>query len=191
VRLHLAREVLPIWEAAERTEEAGPLSPPFWAFAWAGGQGLSRYVLDHPELLRHQHVLDFASGCGVSAIAAARCGARVTASEIDPWALVAVAENARLNGVAVALAGDVVGTAGDWTTVLAGDVCYQEQASARIVSWLRTLAARGTRVLLGDPGRAFFPRQGIRQLARYRVPTTRDLEGVTERDTGVFELLPD
>lgn len=190
VRLQLAPMVVPIWEAAEQTDATGPLPPPFWAFAWAGGQALARYVLDGQEPLAGQRVLDFASGCGVSAIAAAMRGATVTASEIDPWAHVALRANARLNGVELAIASDVVGTAQGFDTILAGDVCYQEAASARIIGWLRGQAERGVRVLLGDPGRAFFPRSGVRELARYRVPTSMDLEGTTERDTGVFALLP-
>jgi predicted nicotinamide N-methyase len=189
--LHLADEVLEIWQALE-TVEARQLEPPFWAFAWPGGQALARFVLDHPEVARGKRVLDFASGGGVSALACVRAGARqVCAAEIDPWATAAIELN--LDGAAQLeiFEGDRVGSDAGWEVVLAGDVCYRQEPSARIEAWLRTLARRGARVLLGDPGRGFMPKTGLRELARFEVATPFDLEGVSSRSPAVWEVLSD
>ena len=191
LRLYLADGVLGIWEALERIEKR-ELDPPFWAFAWPGGQALARYALDSAEAFRGKRVLDFASGGGVSALACARVGARVTAAEIDPWAAAACALNAAEAGLALEVReGDLVGTDEGWEIVLAGDVCYRQAPSARIEAWLRALARRGARVLLGDPGRTFTPTRGLRELARYQVETSLDVEGVTSRAPAVWEVLSD
>ena len=193
IRLHLATEVTPIWHATAQTLEHGDVPPPFWAFAWAGGQALARYILDHPEIVAGRDVLDLASGSGMVAIAAAKAGARrVTASDIDPFAGAAIALNAALNEVAVAIdTRDLLdrGHAG-WGVVLAGDVCYEESMSSRMIALLRRTAARGRVALLGDPGRAYLPREGLVELARYVVPVSRELEDREAREGVVWEVLP-
>ena len=193
IALHLASEVTPLWQATEATLARDNLPPPYWAFAWPGGQALARYVLDNRDIVERRRVLDFAAGSGLAAIAAAKAGAfRVTASEIDPFALAAIASNARLNGVRVDIAShDLTAEAPDgWRVVLAGDVCYERPMAERVISWLRTAAKRGALVLIADPGRAYLPAQGLEELARYVVPTSRDLEDRGERETSVLRVLP-
>jgi predicted nicotinamide N-methyase len=191
IRLHLATEVMPIWQATEDTLARGQVPPPFWAFAWAGGQALARYLLDHPETVAGRNVLDLASGSGMVAIAAAKAGARsVTASDIDPFAAAAIALNAATNGVAVGIeTRDLLdrGPAG-WDVVTAGDVCYEEPMSSRMVALLRRIAARGRLALLGDPGRAYLPRDGLVELARYTVPVSRELEDREAREGVVYRV---
>ena len=194
IRLHLAIEVTPIWQATEESLARFGTPPPFWAFAWAGGQALARYILDHPDTVAGKDVLDVASGSGLVAIAAAIAGGRrITASDIDPFAAAAIALNAALNGVSVAVdTRDLLdrGPAG-WGVVTAGDVCYEEPMSSRMIALLRRIAARGRLALLGDPGRAYLPRQGLVELARYTVPVSRELEDREAREGVVFEVLPD
>jgi predicted nicotinamide N-methyase len=193
LRLHLATEIAPIWQATEESLARGAVPPPFWAFAWAGGQALARYLLDHPGEVAGRFLLDFGSGSGVVAIAAARAGAaRVVAAEIDHFAAAAIAENAALNGVEVTVTtSDVLDTADPcWEAVTAGDVCYEQPMADRAAAWLRRLAGSGCLVLLGDPGRAYLPTGGLRERARYRVPTSRDLEDRESRDGVVWQVLP-
>jgi predicted nicotinamide N-methyase len=192
IRLHLASEVTPLWQATEVTLQASGLAPPYWAFAWPGGQALARHLLDHPALVAGRRVLDFAAGSGLAAIAAARAGAAAAeAAEIDPLACAAIALNAAANRVAVACrAEDLVGAPPAWDVVLAGDVCYERPMAERVAAWLRRLAAAGTLVLMGDPGRAYLPAGGLAEQARYRVPTSRELEDRTERETVVWRVLP-
>lgn len=180
IRLHLATEVTPIWQATEESLERNGLPPPFWAFAWAGGQALARYLLDHPETVAGREVLDFGSGSGLVAIAAAKAGAgRVTAADIDPFAAAAIALNAALNGAPVSVITDDLldGDTRFWKLVTTGDICYEQPMAERAMRWLRRLAGRGSTVLLGDPGRAYLPAAGLCELARYDVPTSRELEG--------------
>lgn len=193
IRLHLATEVTPIWQATEESLARGAVPPPFWAFAWAGGQALARYLLDRPETVAGRFVLDFGSGSGLVAIAAAKAGARsVVAAEIDHFAVAAIAANASLNRVAVAVTiADPIDTADPrWEIVTAGDVCYERDMTDRLVPWLRSLAGDGCLVLLGDPGRAYLPTDGLRRLASYTVPTSRELEDSTARDGVVWRVLP-
>jgi predicted nicotinamide N-methyase len=192
IRLHLATELVPIWQKTEEELAAIGVPPPFWAFAWAGGQALARYLLDHGDSVRGRRVLDFASGSGLSAIAAAKAGARhVLATEIDPFAIAAIALNAAANGVAVASTlEDVIGRDDGWDTVLAGDVCYEREMSARVFAWLRQLAARGALVLMGDPGRNYLPSSNLVEIAVYDVQTTRELEDREVRRTKVWQILP-
>ncbi len=186
-----ATEITPLWQATEAWLEARDLAPPFWAFAWPGGQALARHVLDHPRLVAGRRVLDFAAGGGIAAIACARAGAAsVVAAEIDPLARAAIALNAAENGVAVTVAAeDLVGTSGQWDLILAGDVCYEAPMTARILPWLRA-RARGAEVILADPGRAYLP-AGLAALARYRVPTTRELEDRDSREVTLYRLEAD
>ncbi len=194
IRLRLATEVTPLWQATEESLSRGPVPPPFWAFAWAGGQALARYLLDHPQTVAGREVLDIGSGSGIVAIAAAKAGAKaVTAAEIDPFAAAAIALNALLNGVRLRIESrDLLdrGAAG-WGIALAGDVCYEEPMASRAVSLLRRIAARGRPALLGDPGRAYLPREGLSELARYVVPTSRELEDREAREGVVWQVLPE
>ena len=193
IRLHLATEITPIWHATEETLARSALPPPFWAFAWAGGQALARYLLDHPDRVAGRLVLDFGAGSGLVAIAAARAGAAsVVAAEIDHFAMAAIAANATLNEVAVAVTTTNVLGAVDasWEVVTAGDVCYEQPMAGRVATWLRVLAERGSLVLLGDPGRAYLPQRNLVECARYIVPTSRELEDRETREGVVWQLLP-
>ncbi|HWB48294.1 MAG TPA: 50S ribosomal protein L11 methyltransferase [Stellaceae bacterium] len=192
LRLHLATQVTPIWQATEESLSRWGTPPPFWAFAWAGGQALARYILDHPAIVAGQDVLDLASGSGIVAIAAAKAGARrVTAAEIDPFAAAAIALNAATNDARIAIeTRDLLdrGAAG-WSIVLAGDVCYEEPMAGRMIAMLRRTAARGRLALLGDPGRAYLPREGLVERARYTVPTSLELEDREAKEAVVWEVL--
>jgi predicted nicotinamide N-methyase len=192
IRLHLATEVTPLWRASETVLATRNVPPPYWAFAWPGGQALARYVLDRPGSVRGQRVLDFAAGSGLVGIAAARAqAASVTAADIDGHAGAAIALNAALNDTTIAIVtDDLIGGPAAWDVVLAGDVCYEQPMAGRTIAWLRTLAAVGTEVLLGDPGRTYRPRDGLAELARYQVPTSLELETRTMCDTAVWRLLP-
>jgi len=168
------------------------LPPPYWAFAWAGGQALARHVLDHPDLVRGKSVLDFGAGAGLLALAAAKSGAvAVVAAEIDPFAAAAIGLNAALNGLLVAVeSADVIGGFPvPWQVVLVGDMCYERPLAERLTAWLRRLAGAGVLVLLGDPGRAYLPQAGLQELARYRVPTPLELEDRTMREGVVWRLV--
>jgi predicted nicotinamide N-methyase len=194
IRLYLATEITPIWQATEETLARRALPPPFWAFAWAGGQALARYLLDHPTEVVGRSVLDFGAGSGLVAIAAAKAGATsVLAAEIDHFAAAAIAANAALNDVAIAVRTmDLLDTIDSyWEVVTAGDVCYERPMADRVMGWLRMLAARGVLVLLGDPGRAYLPSEGLIERAHYLVPTSRELEDRECRDTVIWEVLPD
>jgi len=192
IRLHLASRATDLWEATEATLAEKGLPPPYWAFAWPGGRALARYLLDNPAVAAGKDVLDFAAGCGIAAIAAAKAGAaRVTASEIDDFALAALGLNAAANGVAVGCrAGDVVALdpMPAWGLVLAGDVFYEKPMAERIWPWLRARKAAGALVLVADPGRAYLPGSGLREIARYDVPTDLDLEDRTIRTTRVLAV---
>ncbi len=186
-------EITPIWQATEEALARAGLPPPFWAFAWAGGQALARFLLDHKGVVAGRGLLDFGAGSGLVAIAAAKADAApVLAAEIDPFAAAAIAENAALNEALVATTTrDLVDTSdGRWQVVTAGDVCYERAMAGRVIPWLRRLAGQGALVLLGDPGRAYLPAAGLRERARYRVPVSRELEDRDFRETCVWELLP-
>lgn len=188
VRLHLASEILPIWQATEADLERHGLPPPYWAFAWPGGQALTRHLLDHRDLVAGRRVLDFAAGSGLTAIAAALAGAAsVSAAEIDPFARVAIALNAAANGVHIGLIEeDIVGRPGDWDVILAGDVCYERPMAERVADWFGALARDGRLVLVGDPGRSYLPASGLSEIGRYQVPTSLELEYCTLRETVVW-----
>ncbi len=192
IRLHQAAEPIGLWELTEgafRSEQP----PPFWAFAWAGGQALARYLLDHPETVRGRRVLDLASGSGVVAIAAARSGAAsVRAVDVDPVSVVAIGVNAEANGVAVtASQADLLDAdAGDAEVVLVGDAYYSEAMANRMTRFLLRAARGGALVLVGDPDRAFLPRDRFRALAGYDIPVPPALESVKVKHTTVWELNP-
>ena len=193
ISLQLADEATALWEKTE--EELGEigLPPPFWAFAWAGGQALARYILDQPEIVAGKSVLDFASGSGLVAIAAAKAGAReVEASEIDVFAVEAIAINARANGVSIrARHDDVIGRDDGWDVILAGDVSYERDMAQRVTDWLAGLAARGASVLVGDPGRSYLAHDRLEAVAEYRVPVTRALEDSEIKKTSVWRFRTD
>jgi predicted nicotinamide N-methyase len=192
VQLYLASEVVPLWEATETELAEQGLPPPFWAFAWAGGQALARYLLDHPEVVRGKRVLDFAAGSGLQGIAAKLAGAEsVEAVDIDAFACAACRLNAASNDADITVREeDVVGTANaGWDVVLAGDVCYEGPAAARITAWLRNLATDDhCLVLMGDPGRTYLPRQGLERVIAYGVKTSREMEDSDLRNAVVWRV---
>ncbi|MGD0192329.1 MAG: methyltransferase [Rhizomicrobium sp.] len=235
--LHLATEVVPLWRQTEEELEAEGVPPPYWAFAWAGGQALARYVLDHPEVARGKRVLDFGSGSGLLSIAAAKCGAtHVTATDIDVFAAAAIALNCGANGVKRGhcddigatreiaplplrerrasedgllgpdageefarlrakmlsiVTTDVIGSQCIWDVILVGDMCYERPLAERLLAWLTVCVAGGATVLLGDPGRSYFPKSGVTPLDTFRVQTTRELEDREIRETTVYRFTPD
>ena len=189
IALHLATEITPIWQASEAWLQQANVDPPFWAFAWPGGQVIARHVLDHPDLIRGRRVLDFAAGCGIAAIACAMAGAAlVEAAEIDAMAVAAIQMNAAANGVdVVVLDQDVVGQPCRWDLILCGDVCYEAPMTAHIMPWLRQMAAEAE-VWVADPGRAYLPGDGLTEVAAHDVPTSLELEDRVLRRTKLFRL---
>jgi predicted nicotinamide N-methyase len=189
VRIHQADEPIALWE---RTEADGGTEqpPPFWAFAWAGGQALARYVLDHPDLVAGRSVLDLATGSGLVAIAAVRAGAGpVTANDIDPRSLAAARLNAGANRAGLrCVAGDLLDTDDRYEVILAGDVFYSREMAARVLPFLRRAAGQGSLVLVGDPGRAYLPATGLTARAAYDVPVAEQLESVPVRHTTVWQV---
>lgn len=190
ITLHLADEAYELWHhTQEELEEIG-LPPPFWAFAWAGGQGLARYVLDHPKTVRGKRVLDFATGSGLVAIAACKAGAaHVLAADIDPFSAPACRLNMAENGVVFGFTDEnLIGTEPEYEVLLAGDVFYEKPFAERLWPWLQALRARGAAVLVGDPGRAYLPKHGLAPLATYQVPVTRALEDAEVKRTTVWAV---
>ena len=191
ISLHVADEVTPLWQKTEDELGRIGLPPPFWAFAWAGGQALARYILDRPATVNGRRVLDFASGSGLVAIAAAMAGASaVLAADIDDFAREAIELNAAANRVAVTpVAGDVLGRfdlAAD--VVLAGDIFYDRDIAAAVLTWLEGWRERGAAVLIGDPGRTYLPKDRLTQLATYEVPVSRELEDLEIKKSSVWTL---
>ncbi len=180
IRLHLADEVMPLWEQTKWL--------PFWAFAWLGCQAVARYLLDHPQEVRGRRVLDLAAGCGLCAIAAMLAGAvQALAADTDPFAAAAVRANAGLNGVHVDFTARnlLLGPPPDVHVIVAGDVCYEPAMAASVLEWLRTAHAQGVRVLVGDPGRTYFPRRELLRLAEYDIAASPELEDAPLKRTGV------
>lgn len=191
ISLWVADELTPIWRLTE--EELGEMGvpPPFWAFAWAGGQALSRWLLDHPEEVAGKQVLDFAAGSGLVGIAAMKAGAAsALCADIDPFCGAAVRLNGQANGVPLTFtADDLLGAPPPEVDVIcAGDVCYEKPMTERVLAWLGEAKARGVRVIIGDPGRTYFPKTGLEFLAEYRVPTTRELEDQEVKRSSVWAL---
>ena len=189
IKLHLAAEVVPLWRATEEELAENGVPPPYWAFAWAGGQALARYVLDNPAIVAGKRVLDIGAGSGLVAIAAAKAGAaNVLAADIDAFSCAAVRLNAAANQCAVAVTReDLIGANHGWDVILVGDLFYERPLAERLLKWLVPL---GVPALLGDPGRSYFPKEQVERLATYTVPTSRDLEDREMRETGVYRLLP-
>jgi len=191
ISLWLADEITPIWRLTE--EELGELGlpPPFWAFAWAGGQAVARWLLDNPSEVAGKRVLDFATGSGLVGIAAMKAGAvSALGADIDPFCAAAVALNAEANGVALSFTDrnllDAPPPPVD--VICAGDVCYEAPMTERVLDWLGQARANGTRVLIGDPGRTYFPKTGLDFLAEYRVQTTRELEDQEIKRSSVWSM---
>jgi predicted nicotinamide N-methyase len=188
IQLHLATELTPIWQATETWMAENNVEPPFWAFAWPGGQALARHILDNPALVAGKRVLDFAAGGGIAAIACVMAGATtVEAAEIDDLALAAVGLNARVNHTTVAQAHDVVGAACRWDLILCGDVCYEAPMTGHIMPWL-TVMARSAEVWIADPGRAYLPKTGLTRFATYQIETTLELEDRASREVGLYRF---
>ena len=191
LRLHLADEITPIWKMTEEALAQIGLPPPFWAFAWAGGQALARYLLDTPGLVAGRRVVDFASGSGIVAIAAMKAGAaQVLAADIDGYCAQAIALNNEANGVACDFTDtDLLDARPPQVDIiLAGDICYEKPLADRVMAWLAAARAQGATVLIGDPGRSYFPRHGLTKLAEYQVETTRELEDMEVKKTAVWTL---
>ncbi len=196
ISLHLADEAMELWKLTEEQLETLGLPLPFWAFAWAGGQALARWILDHPETVAGRTVLAFAAGAGLEAIACAKAGAkRVLATEIDPFALVALELNASMNGVSIAISGlDVLecGLAGlplAPEVILLGDVFFERPLADRVAAFAAEAVGRGIDVFVGDPGRSYLPKERMEPLAEYRVPTTRALEDAEVKCSRVWRFL--
>lgn len=190
IKLHLAEESVPIWQKTE--EELGEMNvpPPYWAFAWAGGQALARYLLDNPAISRGKRVVDLGSGSGLSAIAAAQQRARhVLAADIDGFALAACALNAEINNVVLELTSDdllaVPPVAAD--VVLVGDLFYERALADRVLAYVDAAKRLGATVYIGDPQRSYFPRQRFTEIAAYQVPVTRELEDAEIKRTAVWQ----
>ncbi|TAJ28809.1 methyltransferase [Bosea sp. (in: a-proteobacteria)] len=192
ISLHVAQEATELWQKTEGELAVIGLPPPFWAFAWAGGQALARYLLDNPKLVSGRRVLDFASGSGLVAIAAAKAGAgSVEACDIDAFAAAAIGLNAKANGATVAARlADLVGQDEGWEVICAGDVCYERAMAEAVIGWLEGLSRRGATVLIGDPGRSYLPRGRLQEVATYQVPVTRALEDAEIKRSSVWRLRP-
>jgi predicted nicotinamide N-methyase len=192
IRLHLADEAHGLWHRTEEELEEIGLQPPYWAFAWAGGQGLARHVLDHPEMVKGKRILDLASGSGLVAIAAGIAGAaRVVANDIDPFCRAAIELNAAENGIPVDFEGaDLLGElpSGSFDVILAGDVFYDRAMTSRLVPWFDTAVARGISVFVGDPGRSYLPVERLRRLTVHEVAVTRALEDSESKRTTVWQF---
>ena len=178
ISLYLADEATELWQKTEDELGEMGLPPPFWAFAWAGGQALARYLLDHPDTVAGKRILDFASGSGLVAIAAMKAGAaQAEACDIDAFSLAAMQLNAEANRVRLHPRIDsLIGQDEGWEVVLAGDVSYERDMAQDVTNWLAALGRRGANVLIGDPGRTYLARDRLEPIAEYRVPVTRALE---------------
>jgi len=192
ISLFVADEAVPLWHKTEEEIGEAGLPPPFWAFAWAGGQALARHVLDNPSLVRGKTVLDLASGSGLVGIAAMMAGAAsVTVADIDAFACAAAVLNALENGVTLTTCSDdlLSGTdPGLWDVILAGDIFYERDTAQRAFVFLHGQVSRGATVLIGDPGRSYLPRDKLLRIADYSVPVTRDLEDAEIKQTAVWRL---
>jgi len=190
IQLHLADEDLPLYRAGEAELHALGIGTPYWAFAWAGGQALARYVLDNPKVVAGKRVLDFGAGSGLVAIAAAKAGAAtVTATDIDPVSVEAMALNSAINAVDFEIeTADLIGTDGGWDPLLIGDACYDKEIADRLLPWLRGLAAAGRTVLIGDPGRFILRDMGLETIASYHAETTGIMEDSDLRNARVWRF---
>ncbi len=191
IDLYLADDSAPLWRQTAADLETEGIREPFWAFAWAGGQALARFVLDEAETVHGKRILDFAAGSGIAAIAAMKAGATFAlAADIDPLAAVAAKLNAEANGVNVSVTTeDFVGRRADgFDVILAGDICYEQPLAGKVRDWLREQASFGCVVLVGDPGRSHLPQQELEQVRAYGVRTTRELDDTDVRNARVWRF---
>lgn len=189
ITLHLAHEALPIWQKTEDELEQIGLPPPFWAFAWAGGQALARYILDSPELVRGKRVVDIASGSGLVAIAAMKAGAHsVLAADIDKFSEAAMQVNSELNGVQISITTQdlLMNPAEDFDVILVGDLFYEKTIAEKCFAWLQH--AKAETILIGDPGRSYLPKDKLIKIVTYAVPVSRDLEDAEIKQSAVWKL---
>jgi predicted nicotinamide N-methyase len=188
--LHLADDAVALWELTEEQLGELGLPPPFWAFAWAGGQALARYILDHPEIVREKRVIDIASGSGLVGIAAMKAGAAsVIAADIDAFAAESARLNAELNGVRLAITtDDLIGASVEADVILVGDLFYDRDIAQMLLAWLNDRKRAGAEILVGDPGRSYFPKDAFVSIAEYEIPVTRALEDSEVKRTGVWRL---
>ncbi|WP_417812096.1 class I SAM-dependent methyltransferase [Thalassospira alkalitolerans] len=196
IEMYLATHITPLWQATEDILGVLDIPPPYWAFAWPGGQAITRYILDHPELVRGKKVLDFACGGGMQAIACVMAGAdSILANDIDPVAITATRLNATRNDVEFdTTTENFVGTQSTtrrWDVIFAGDVCYQQDMADAVLQWLMNEARLGARVILADPGRTYAPTHNIDELETYDVPVDIAVEDTDIKSTRVWQLLPD
>lgn len=189
LRIHTATDVIALWQSTESAERSD-MAPPFWAFPWAGGQALARYVLDHPATVNGRTVLDLAAGSGLVAMSASLAGAAsVTANEIDPYADIAIATNADANNLVVKRRlGDLLDETPDMDVVLAGDVFYSREMAGRMLTFMHRARSAGAEIIVGDPGRAYVPRDALELLAQYRIPVIRDLEDADFKLVSVWRV---
>jgi predicted nicotinamide N-methyase len=187
LRLHLATEILPLWCKTEEELATMGVPPPYWAFAWAGGQALARYILDNPDIVAGKCVLDFGAGSGLVGLAAVKSGANhVLAADIDQFAIAAITANAAANKLTIdTTSQSVIGSDEAFDVILAGDMCYERALAERLVAWFKISHAE---ILLGDPGRSYFPKNGLEKIGQYEVPVSRELEDREIRDTGVWRV---
>lgn len=193
ISLHLASAVTPLWLATEEALEADGMEAPYWAFAWSGGQALARHFLDHADMVAGKRVLDIGAGSGIAAIAATIAGAAaVTAADTDLFACAAIRLNAALNGAEVTVTEDdlIADPDAGWEVIVAGDVCYQRHMAGRFTAWLKARAKGGAVVLLADPGRAYRPEDGLEEIARYQVPTSREIEDSDVKSAVIWRVEP-
>lgn len=190
LRLHLATETDALWEMGEEGLADAGVPPPFWAFAWAGGQALARYILDHPHIVNNKRVLDFGCGSGIVGLAAMKAGAAsVLAADIDKFACVAATLNAGANDVLISVTDEnLIGSVSAWDVILVGDMCYEQPLAGEIETWLQMASDAGAHVLIGDPGRTYLPKERLEKLTSYAVKTLRDLEDTDVRNTSVWQL---
>jgi predicted nicotinamide N-methyase len=191
IRLHLAHEAVPLWQKTEDELGEMGLAPPFWAFAWAGGQALARYVLDNSDRVENLRVVDLATGSGLVAIAAVQAGsASIIATDIDEFATTAAGMNADLNQVSLEIKLEDVlhQQPPSADVILVGDLFYERTLAARCLAWLRQAQEQGAKIFIGDPGRSYLPRAQLEKLAEYNVPVTRDLEDAEIKKTAVWQL---
>lgn len=199
ISIFVADEAVPLWQKTEEQLNEDGLPPPFWAFAWAGGQALARYVLDHAEAVRGRRVLDLASGSGLVGIAAMKAGASsVTVADIDRFAIAAAGINAKANAVAITTCGEDLLAARSaeprdriWDTILAGDIFYEQDTAERAFAFLARHARARATILIGDPGRSYLPKPKLLRLADYHVPVTRELEDAEIKHTAVWTIAND
>lgn len=194
LRLHLATEITPIWRATEVDLERMGVPPPYWAFCWPGGQAIARHILDNPQIVRGKRALDFAAGSGIAAFAAMKAGASLAVgNDIDAYSVAAMRLNAEANDLSIAIdQRDLLAIEAErgFDVVLAGDVCYEKPLAELVFAWLQAHARNGALVLLGDPGRSYLPTQGLREMARYDIPTSLQLENHGMKETIVWRVLP-